>query len=269
MNNKSGRPPQRGVEPGNNKTPKAPDDSGHGRAVLDEIFDSDVLKQVEAELRLESSNDGKKKKRYTEADPIELPKLIHMQPVNPWIWLMRQIKRLVVLVTALCLVYYGGRWAIYQVFGPPEKHEAPTLSVELPKEAPSEVREDRQLKFQLDQGRASLASSKTEDGLEKLRGLARDHPETRQGQKAMLTLAATYRYNLRQPQQAVEWYESYLKANSKGREAADTMVRLAALYEETGQKSQARQVYEKLLSDFNNRRRFTTIAEQGIARTKE
>ncbi len=269
MANNTGRPPDKGADKSSSKTPTTPDDAGHGRAVLDEIFDSDILEQVEDELRKESGPNQKTKRRYSETEPIDLPKLEHTKPINPWLWLLRQIKRLGVLIIALCAIYYGGRFVLHKIFGAPEAPGIASYTVDLPKESPHEALEDRELKVKLDDGRASLASSKTDDGLGKLQNLALDHPDTRQGQKAMLTLASTYRYNQRQPEQAIKWYRNYLSVKKKGHEVARTMIRLADLFEELGRKSEAHEIYQDMLTKFKGKKRFTLIAQQGIDRTKD
>jgi TolA-binding protein len=233
-----------------------------------DLYDPQVLREVTAELEAEERQ--KEPGEPAAKDPaewIELPELPPAPPqVSPAAWFLRQAKRLLVIIGVIYLAVWAVRALRHKDvdFQPVEMKAG---SVPLPRLNQAEAKADQALTEALNDARGDLASADLNSGVKALEDLAQKHPDTVQGRKAMLTLAATYRFQLNQPDQAIQWYKSYLDSDPAGKEAPATMVRLADFLESLGRKSEAHSVYEDFLNRFPKKPQ-AEIAKQGLERTK-
>ncbi len=223
-----------------------------------DIYDPAVLRQVEAELRAEEAG---------EPDPgaIHIPELPAPPPHNPTLWLLRQIKRLVVLVLAVWLVH--AIWTrLFPGIDPGELPADMNTSVALPSTDPETQDAQADLRRALDDGRKSLASGDLDAGIEKLEKLATDEPDTAAGRRAMLTLAATYRFQRGDAQKAMKWYRAAIDAKPYNAESAKTFLRYGEYLEELARYPEAKEIYQRLVEEMPQRTREVEIAKQAIAR---
>lgn len=254
------------VREGDPKGILSEDDDPVSKMILDDLYgDSDVLREVQAELRAED----RRLPNYAAEDRLDLPALPHVEPFNSTWWMLQQVKRLFVVVLAFYILYYGGKGLVNLLFPRPDMSDIVKFTVELPKRDRAKRIADRELKVRLDKGRSQLASANTSAGLLTLTDLAEHNPDSVLGQKAMLTLAATYRFNQGRPEEAIRWYRKYLEAKPTGRKAAETMIRLASLLEDLERAPEAIEVYESVLDKFPAKVRYTSVARQGIERIEK
>jgi len=222
------------------------------------IFDTEVLRQVTAEIQAEERGEKPEER-------IELPELHAPPKHNPYLWLFRQVKRLFIIIGVVYLAYQGVTFVLDR-FRPLDYDIPQGGSVPLPKAEKGQVELDRKLSDKLKEGRRLLASSNEKMGLAALERLALESPASRQGQKAMLTLATTYRFQGGDKKAAARWYRKFLSTNPKSREVPPTMTRFGSLLEEMGRTGEARDLYEELLARFPGREPHTTVARRALER---
>ncbi|MCC6159798.1 MAG: hypothetical protein IT350_17225 [Deltaproteobacteria bacterium] len=224
-----------------------------------DIYDPTVLRQVEAELRAEESGEP------NPGGAIPIPELPAPPQHNPTLWLLRQIKRLVVILLAVWLVH--AIWTrLFPPFDPGELPADSNTSVALPSSDPETQDVERDMRRALEDGRKSLASGDLDAGIETLEKLATDEPETSAGRKAMLTLAATYRFQKNDAQKAMTWYRAAVDAKPYNAESAQTFLRYGAYLEELARYPEAKEIYQRLVEEMPQRVREVEIAKQAIAR---
>ncbi|MCL4235823.1 MAG: hypothetical protein KJ042_15035 [Deltaproteobacteria bacterium] len=224
-----------------------------------DIYDPTVLRQVEAELRAEESGEP------NPGGAIPIPELPAPPPHNPTLWFLRQVKRLVVLVLAVWLVH--AIWTrLFPPFEPGDLPDDLKSSVALPSSDPETQDAESDMRRALEDGRKSLASGDLDTGLEQLEKLATDEPDSSAGRKAMLTLAATYRYQKSDPQKAMTWYRAAIDAKPYNAESAKTFLRYGAYLEELARYPEAKEIYQRLVEEMPERTREVETAKQAIAR---
>ncbi len=224
-----------------------------------DIYDPSVLRQVEAQLRAEEAGEP------SPSESLHIPDLPAPPPHNPTLWFLRQIKRLVVLILAVWLVH--AIWVrLFPPFEPGELPDDMKSSVALPSSDPETRDAEADMRRALDDGRKSLASGDLDAGLEQLEKLAAEEPDSSAGRKAMLTLAATYRFQKNDAQMAMKWYRAAIDAKPYNAESAQTFLRYAAYLEELNRFPEAKEIYQRLIEEMPQRTREVELAKQAIAR---
>ncbi|MCZ7583933.1 MAG: tetratricopeptide repeat protein [Deltaproteobacteria bacterium] len=227
--------------------------------------DEELLRSVEREFGTAEHAAGTEGTgRPPAGGMIPLPELPPPPEHHPYLWLFRQIKRACVILGVVYLAY----WGLSRLFAGAGKDSAPTDggNVGLPHQSELAAEKSAALTEKLSEGRRRLASSDMGEGLKVLEELADDKPTSPQGQKAMLTLASTYRYQMNDEKNALRWYRRYLKENPDARDAAATSVRLAEYLNQLGRPDEARRLYEDVLSRFPDRQKEARAAAAALAR---
>ncbi|MBZ0273735.1 outer membrane protein assembly factor BamD, partial [bacterium] len=198
----------------------------------------------------------------TNVDPIigriPMPDLPAPVPHRPVLWMLRQIKRGFVLAAIAWIAILGVKQAIRTV-SPPEPLP---VAVPLPPTAPEEIADVREANERLAEARRALALADFGGGVKALADLAADRPASPAGRKAMLTLAATYRYQLAEPENAVAWYRRFLETNPDAKETPATMARLGDYFVALGRPAEAREIFMQLLERFPGDPRYAPVARR-------
>ncbi|HPQ69606.1 MAG TPA: hypothetical protein PKW95_10800 [bacterium] len=158
-------------------------------------------------------------------------------------WLWRPLVTVVLLASVLYAGYSG-----YKVLFKKEPVEATPEVVDVGRNLP-----DSNKKYKYEEARQlliegqKLMRSGNLNGSHLLERILQDHPDSPQAKRAMIILAATYRYNMRRPDKARRMYEKFLHTYPTDRLVPETIEDLRTLNKETNAPDQTQAIIRRIM----------------------
>lgn len=146
------------------------------------------------------------------------------------------LRRLIVWSVTLGLLSWAGV-SCFRVLIPKQPSLEVTESEQVVSELPSpaEKNEFEEVQKLMRTTQKLMRAGDLEGGLSGLKQIVKQYKDTPQARQALLTLAATYRYNLNQPKQAINTYSQFVKDYPDDRQLTKVIEYLRELYKQTGQ----------------------------------
>lgn len=227
-----------------------------------DLYDPAILDVVQREIEREEAG---------EQDPegyVPIPELPAPPEHKPVLWMARQIKRVLVVGALLWLAVYAVR-AVFFSKPPDVAWEEGRASVPLPEVDAEEAERNSALLDRLKNGQSDLAAGRFEAGIEELTSLARDAGGSPAARKAMLTLAATYRFQKNDPENALKWYRLFIEKHRDDRQRPATLLRMGGYLEELGRLVEAKAAYRQLIDEHGDRAKEVEAAKRALERLEK